>query len=325
MSESDFQATEICHMIYVAQPENRPVYYGIMTVYWETDAINAVGQVRSFVDMPDGTTECESVLNTNDDLSCIACSPDGNLWVGSCNGRVWTTAAVDWDASKIPGIEFTPSDPDFVWKGTEAIRDPDDIPYNIAAIWGSSDQDVFFGTFAGAILHWDGAKWSYSDKDNAKSIQRMHGTGPRNIWAVGRDGLVMHFDGSRWRNLPIPGDAGRGENLTGVWALSDDEVYICSTSGAIFHGNHNGLERLGEYEYSFYGIVEFKGDLFLAAGDDGVCVLKGNGVEQVKKTFAATGVYRLPTTLAFVQPAQEEPGIIVFDPANPKPWTVRYA
>ena len=113
-----------------------------------------------------------------------------------------------------------------------------------------------------------------------------------------------------------------GGNLTGVWALSAEEVYICSSSGALFHGSHNGLERLGEYPYRFYGIVEFDGELYLAAGDHGVCVLRGNVIEQVKKTFSTSGIYRLPTRIAFVEPNQsEKPRVVVHDPADPKPWS----
>jgi hypothetical protein len=171
-------------------------------------------------------------------------------------------------------------------------------------------------------LRWDGSQWGFSHTDNKKPIVRLHGTGSGNVWAVGRDGLVLHFDGRQWRPVPIPGDAGKGETLTGVWALSEDEVYICSTSGAIFHGSSHGLERLGEYPYTFYGIVEFRDEMYLAAGDRGVCVLRGNRIEQVKDTFGATGIYKLKGRLAFVEPIQEKTRVIIFEPTSAIPWSV---
>lgn len=321
MAQSNPKLKEIREFIYVAQPPDRPVY-AVKTIYQETDAINAVGHVCYFLQKPGGIVRCETALNTNDGLDNLWCSPEGNLWVGSTDGHVWTTAEVDWEMSKVPEIVCQQTDPHFRWKCSEAIRTPRETTYSFAATWGSSDRDVFMGTFQGAILRWNGAQWGVSYCESAKSVQRMHGTGPENIWAVGRNGLVLHFDGNRWRTVPIPGGAEDGENLTGVWALSAEEVHICSSSGALFHGSHNGLERLGEYPYRFYGIVEFDGELYLAAGDHGVCVLRGNVIEQVKKTFSTSGIYRLPTRIAFVEPNQlEKPRVVIHDPTDPKPWS----
>jgi len=61
--------------------------------------------------------------------------------------------------------------------------------------------------------------------------------------------------------------------------------------------------------------------MWLAAGDDGVWKLLGNRIEQVKDTFAATGVYRLKSRLAFVEPTQPTPRVIIHNPAIARPWT----
>lgn len=93
--------------------------------------------------------------------------------------------------------------------------------------------------------------------------------------------------------------------------------------GRDLHGSRHGLERLGEYPYTFYGIVEFEGKFFLAGGDKGVCTLEGNVVSVVKGNFAATGVYRLDGRLSFVEPIQKAPGRVIFyEPTDPKPWRV---
>jgi hypothetical protein len=317
--DDDDESETIRHIIYVAEPADTNVPYGVLTQYDEHDPINAVGAVVRF-EITEDQTDSKSTLETNDNLSCIWASPQGNLWVGSADGRIWTTSAVKWNANDISGLEWESRDPKFEWKGMELPRRRGKKSLNAAAISGSSDQDVYVGTFDGSILHWDGKSWTHSSTENTDSIQRMHGTGPKDQWAVGRNGVVLHYDGRAWKRLALPGDAGE-ENLTGVWASSADEVHICSTSGAIYTGSRNGLSRLGDYSYEFYGIVEFGGTMYLAGGDDGALVLKGNKVDVARDTFDAAGVYRLNQRLSFVQPIQEEPAIVVHDPKSKKrPW-----
>jgi|CZKU01.1.fsa_nt_gi hypothetical protein len=316
----DFKPEKLRHFIYVDEPnDGEQAFFGVMTIYWETDALNAKGQVWRFHVEADGSVEPECSLNTNDNLNTLWCSPEKNLWVGSELGRVWTTANTQWDPSKIQGLDWEGMDPNRTWVAGELPRRANGGSYAVTAIWGSSNRDVYVGTFTGLIFHWDGAQWNISHGENKKPISRMHGTGPTDIWVVGREGLVLHFDGRQWHPVSLPEDASARVTLTGVW-VSPEEVYMCSTGGAIFHGSRHGLERVGDYDHSFYGIVEFKGQMFLAAGDSGVAALKGNRLKIVRDTFASTGVYRLTTRLAFVKPIQDEPTIVIHDPGNTSPW-----
>lgn len=317
----EFTAEEINHIIDVAEGGDRGRIYGVLTSYAETDAINAVGQVVCYWWTDPTGSDARSVLRTNDGLCTIWASPQGNLWVGSVWGRVWTTANVNWDPAAVAGLQFFDEDNDHEWKCTEIPRRDNGGRFNVAAIHAVTDDDVHIGTFEGRMLRWDGTQWTFTLWENTRPVIRMHGTAANNVWAVGRDGLVLHWGGTQWRTVPLPGDATAGQVLTGVWARSEDEVYICSTSGTIFHGNHHGLERLGEYPHSFYGIVEFGDAMWLAAGDNGVWKLLGNRIEQVKDTFAATGAYRLKSRLAFVEPTQPTPRVIIHNPTIARPWT----
>lgn len=320
MAQSNSTLREIREFVSVAQPPGLQIY-AVRKVYLESDAINAVGQLCRFSPGDTDAFRCDTVLNTNDGLDNVWASPEGNLWASSTDGHVWTTADVDWDRSEAPEVDFEQSDPGFQWKVSKRIRGADGVPYSCSAVGGGSDDDVIVGTFQGTILHWNGSSWDISQGDNTKPIQCMHGTGAANLWAVGRDGLALHYDGSRWRTVPFSGDDGDGENLTGVWAMNDEEAYICSSSGSIYHGSRHGLERLGRYPYGFYGIVEFSGSLYLAGGDAGACRLSGDVVEIVRNTFASSGLFRLQTTLAFVEPDQTARSrIILHDPEKPKPW-----
>ena len=58
MAQSNPKLKEIREFIYVAQPPDRPVY-AVKTIYQETDAINAVGQVCDFLQKPGGIVRCE--------------------------------------------------------------------------------------------------------------------------------------------------------------------------------------------------------------------------------------------------------------------------
>jgi hypothetical protein len=322
-AEETFEAREIRQLIDAADPGSHDGFYAIYTIYAETDAINAVANVCRAERDPTTGVKWSMALMTNDGLCSMWASPEGNLWVGSVWGNVWTTAKVPWLPSDLPArFRGTPSDPSFAWKGTRIPDNAAGHDFNVAAIWASSDQDVYFGTFEGPILRWDGAAFGVAHAENRSSIVRMHGTSAKDIWAVGRDGLVLHSNGKGFRALPLPGDAGRGRTLTGVCAISPDEVYICSTAGEIYHGNQHGLELLGEYPQSFYGIVQFEKRLILACGKTGPCELKGNRIEVLRDTFRCVGVYELRRgRVGFVEPSQKPPRVIVYEPARTdRPW-----
>jgi hypothetical protein len=289
------------HFIDVAEPMGRDTPYAVLT-----DPSDASGALVRFEVGSDDSTG-SAMLTTNDSLSTIWAAASGNLWVGSARGRVWTTADVSWDAKKIRGLEWESSDPDFEWKAVELPR-----PSTVSAIFGSSDRDVHVGTAEGALLHWDGEQWRPSGSGSEQAIARLHGAASGEVWAVGGKGLTLHFDGRSWQRLALPGKDAQ-EDLTGVW-VGSKQTYICSAGGSIWSGDRAGLKHIGSFPYTFHGLVEFKGTLFLAGGDDGVCVLRGKNVEVERDTFFAVGVYALNQRLAFLQALQDPPAVVIHDP-----------
>src|SRR5262245_61578392 len=178
MSDDHFEPPEISHFIYAADPGVHDGFYGVMTDYVETDAMNAVGGIYRFFPEDDGEVSFEESLSTNDGLDNIAASPDGNLWVGSVWGRVWTTADVPWNPDDIADLDWSENDPRFRWKATALPPDPKGGGFNVAAMWCGSDRDVHAGTFEEVLLHWDGASWRFAHRRNKRPIIRMHGSGP---------------------------------------------------------------------------------------------------------------------------------------------------
>lgn len=308
---------EIKHV--TAARERADGLYLVWISYFGDDAANAVGQV-----VHTGSARgsaFRSVLNTNDFLSPFWLSPQQNLWIGSANGSVWTTAAVTWPPSRFEGLTYDVLDPALFWSVTTLpdMRRLGCTP-NVTALWGSEDRDVHAGTYRGVMYHWDGGAWSevFDARDNA--VNRMHGLSPDDVYAVGYEGLILRWDGRLWQRIAYPGGEGEGEVLTGVRAVSNDEVYICSRSGRILRGGRDGFELFCELPLTLYGIALFQDRIFLAAGDSGVHELIGDKTQMIKDTFGAVDVYETAARLYFVEPTQALPSLIEHDPADAVPW-----
>jgi hypothetical protein len=319
VSES-VESGQIRHII-AAQPRDDGIYM-VLTMYWESDPAAAVGQVISMSWEREGDFNC--ALNTNDSLNPLWASPAGNLWVGSANGNIWTTAPVGWRTPPEFDVDFTIEEPSLPWLVT-TLPPPSGrkFPPNLTAIWGSADDDVHVGTFSGAIYHFDGKAWAQSSSEVSTCLHEIHGSARDHVFCVGEEGVVLHFDGRAWRRVPFPGDAGSREGLTGVRVMGEKDILICSRSGKLLHGSHHGLEILLDHAGSFYGVGHFKGRNFLAAGNGGVWELIGNRLVQLKDNFGAVGVFEARELLCFVEPTQNPAALIEYDPREPDPWWER--
>jgi hypothetical protein len=249
----------------------------------------------------------------------IWASPEGNLWVGSALGNIWTTAAVSWDVTAIEGLDLEQIDPDFQWKASELPLRPNESTCRVSAIWGSSDNDVHVGTREGKLLHWDGRTWRYTYVDGGYAIEHIHGSGASDVWAVGRRGVILHHAGKSWRRIALPAGHER-EDLSGVCASAPEQVYICSSAGSVFRGSSRELSLLGHGPDAFLGIAELHGTCYLAANPR-VCALQGDKLHIERDQLAAVGVFRLNDRVAFVEAQQELPSLVIHDPADAEqPW-----
>lgn len=98
------------------------------------------------------------------------------------------------------------------------------------------------------VMRWRGGAWDYVDTVALRpstvypfaarggSLQEVAALGPDDIWAVGQaagygDGgatsapLAVHWDGSNWAEVEIPRIANRHHELSGVAAVSSDDVW----------------------------------------------------------------------------------------------------
>jgi len=96
----------------------------------------------------------------------------------------------------------------------------------LKAVWGSAPNDYFAGGNAGALLHFDGSRWSPVDSAKPFDVRRLYGRGPHDVWALGVSWgePLMHWDGATWSRpptvVPSPRTGGFGEDGT-PWVIDD--------------------------------------------------------------------------------------------------------
>ena len=94
---------------------------------------------------------------------------------------------------------------------------------------------IAWDTPGARIFHYDGNTWSLQYTAPG-SLNRMDGSSPNNIWAVGLN-LTVHWDGTQWTPVPIPVD----RQLFDVMVPSDTEAWAVgqfepvSMRGLILH------------------------------------------------------------------------------------------
>jgi hypothetical protein len=103
---------------------------------------------------------------------------------GSTSGNptsVWgSSASVVWAASDYgPLLHWDGT----TWKPVTVTSEHTDL----LAVWAASASDVWAAGDDGAVFHFDGKSWSGGETAQAVEFQRISGSGPASVWAVGRE------------------------------------------------------------------------------------------------------------------------------------------
>lgn len=101
-------------------------------------------------------------------------------------------------------------------------------------VWAASATDVWIAG-DGRVEHWDGASWTalptgLSTAFNDDRLENISGTGPDDVFIVGRKGIILHWDGSQLVRMT----SGTTTPLSDVFALAPDDVWAVG-NGAILH------------------------------------------------------------------------------------------
>ena len=189
------------------------------------------------------------------ELRGVAVISPTNAWaVGSFKTSPTTTGNLQqWDGSAW-SISPPPS-------GTEG-----EILQSITAI---SASDIWVGGCIPAFLeHFDGSQWTYFALQDLSAVNESCITGisvisPSDVWAVGwsspRGGsyvtVTEHWDGTSWTFVPSP-NVGTGDNqLNGVVALADDNVWAAGFSTAAPDGSAANQTLIEHWDGTSWTVV----------------------------------------------------------------------
>lgn len=124
----------------------------------------------------------------------------------------------------------------------------------LLSVWGTSSSNVFAVGAGGRITRFNGTSWSAMTSPTSRTLFRVAGSSPSDVWAVG-DSALLHFDGAQWTTfVDSDGDlnrliAGRGLaqgnplNSFGVFARGPKEMYFTGGNGNV--GRYDGIRVQG--------------------------------------------------------------------------------
>lgn len=105
--------------------------------------------------------------------------------------------------------------------------------------WGMDSGDVFVTGPRGLVLRsTDGARWERLSTGTAEDLFGLWGSGPDDLWAVGRNGVVLHGvdRGQRW----MPSPSGVSQSLLAVSGTGPDDVWVVGRNGLVLTSGDQG-------------------------------------------------------------------------------------
>ena len=80
---------------------------------------------------------------------------------------------------------------------------PEQFGITLHDVWAASKVDAWAVGFRGAILHFDGSRWSIVASPTRHTLYGISGRSPSDILAVGQGGTVLRYDGARWSVVDV--------------------------------------------------------------------------------------------------------------------------
>lgn len=126
-------------------------------------------------------------------------------------------------------------------------------------LWGTADvaTRIAVGANGRIIRSVNGGAWQAMASPTSRTLARVSGTGPSDVWAVG-DSVLLHYDGTQWSSIPMTADLYslqsrvpsplQGVFQLGLWARSPKEVYV---------GGDNGVARWDGARWFQMGVASF--------------------------------------------------------------------
>lgn len=138
---------------------------------------------------------------------------------------------------------------------------------SLRSLWGSGPDDVFAVGKQGVIVHYDGSRATLMESGVEVDFEAVWGSGPDDVYAVGIGATVLHYDGTRWRSA----SGGSLARLYDVWGSGPDDVFIATGVGRIHHFDGQvwtvTMLASGREMRALWGC---SGRAVFAGGDDGI-------------------------------------------------------
>jgi hypothetical protein len=167
-------------------------------------------------------------------LACARCVPD----IRACRYIGWRETAITL-STQIRAIHGTARDNVFAagsdgallhWEGTRwTALTPATFDHFRAVVAFAPDHAVALGEL-GTIQRYDGTAWTLLLNDPTWRFNAVTRVGATEAFAVGNKG-VMHYSGTSWSTFVAPGMT----ELIAIWGTSASDLYAIDTAGAFTH------------------------------------------------------------------------------------------
>jgi hypothetical protein len=106
------------------------------------------------------------------------------------------------------------------------------IGSDLSAVWVVSANDVWVGGEAGAIIHFDGTRWTRTPQPGTQQILSLWGSAANDIWAVGGIGTLLHWNGQAWKDYTVTTPV---VSFACVWGSGPNDVWAAGLNGVIYY------------------------------------------------------------------------------------------
>ena len=113
------------------------------------------------------------------------------------------------------------------------------LSVGLYGVWGSGPYNIFaLSTTLGSIAHYDARGWSVMSSGTANGLNSIWGVSRTSVYASGGNFAgttnIQHYNGTSWTSLSnVPSC----QYISGIWGLSDSDLFAVCTDGSIFHYN----------------------------------------------------------------------------------------
>ncbi len=187
-----------------------------------------------YVEHYDGKTWSTIDLGQSGGASIVWEAAPNDVWIGGANLLTGDLPARPPGPNQIRGRGIL-----FRWNGKTLtqVALPDGVGA-IDAIYGTSPNDVWFGTTEGEYLHWDGSRVSSAPSTETRSVTSFAETKDGKLFAVAfhgqleGTGAIDAYDGTKWAS----GRAGDSIDYPKkIWGSAWNDVWAVGTDGLRLH------------------------------------------------------------------------------------------